>query len=291
MNRYGQIKDKKNGTGTAWVVAILITLIGGGWFYFTYLQSNAVTQPETRVLPLPSVSKETGTVDPLSISKAIDGARTETVTGLTDTIVELHQDSLVILPDLEHSDPLLREELTGLSPALAGWLNDDQLIGKYLVIANDFSQGLRLEKHLRFLRPEQPFVVDQDNGGLFIAAKSYQRYDRLAAAIDALDVQAALAVYKKFRPLFVQVFKEFSYPAEYSLEDVFTKAAAVILAAPVRDRQIAVLKHSTRYKFADPQLEGLNPIHKQMLRMGPENTRIIQNKLRLFVAALDNLEE
>jgi len=89
----------------------------------------------------------------------------------------------------------------------------------------------------------------------------------------------------------VQVFREFSYPDEYSLEDIFTKAAAVILAAPARDGQVALERQSARYKFADQQLEALNPVHKQMLRMGPDNTRIIQNKLRLFVAGLANLKE
>ena len=272
---------------------ILIALTGGGWFYFEHLQSNAVTEPETRILALPSSSKETGTVDPLSVSEAIDGATTtEAVPGAaTDAIVELQQDASFILPDLDHSDALLREEMTGISPMLSGWLNTDQLVRKYVVIANDFSQGLRLEKNLRFLELDQPFAVDQDNENLFIATKSYQRYDRLAAAINALDVQATLAVYKKFRPLLVQVFREFSYPDEYSLEDIFTKAAAVILAAPARDGQIALERQSARYKFADQQLEALNPVHKQMLRMGPDNTRIIQNKLRLFVAGLASLKE
>jgi hypothetical protein len=89
----------------------------------------------------------------------------------------------------------------------------------------------------------------------------------------------------------MEVFKEFSYPDEYNLEDIFTKAAAIILAAPARDGQIALERHSVHYKFADQQLEALNPIHKQMLRMGPDNTRIIQNKLRLFVESLVNLKE
>ncbi|MDP3589705.1 MAG: DUF3014 domain-containing protein, partial [Methylobacter sp.] len=158
-------------------------------------------------------------------------------------------------------------------------------------IVNDFSQGLRLEKHLRFLKRDQPFAVDQDNGDLFIATKSYQRYDRLAAAINALEVPAALAVYKKFRPLLLLVFKEFSYPNEYSLEDILTKAAAVVIAAPAMDGKIALVKHPVNYRFADQQLEASNPIHKQMLRMGPENTRIIQNKLRLLVEGLVNLKE
>jgi len=293
MNRYDQVKDKKNGGGVILVAIILIALTGGGWFYFEHLQSNAVTEPETRILALPPGSKETGTLDPLSVSEAIDGATTtEAVPGAgTDAIVELQQDASFILPDLDHSDALLREEMTGISPMLSGWLNTDQLVRKYVVIANDFSQGLRLEKNLRFLELDQPFAVDQDNENLFIATKSYQRYDRLAAAINALDVQATLAVYKKFRPLLVQVFRGFSYPDEYSLEDIFTKAAAVILAAPARDGQVALERQSARYKFADQQLEALNPVHKQMLRMGPDNTRIIQNKLRLFVAGLASLKE
>ncbi|MDO9049708.1 MAG: DUF3014 domain-containing protein [Methylobacter sp.] len=293
MNRYDQVKDKKIGGGVILVAIILIALPGVGWFYFKHLQSNAVTEPETRILALPSDSGEVGAIDPLSVSEAIDGvATTEAAPGaVTDNIVDLHQDTSLILPDLDHSDSLLREEMIGISPALAGWLNTDRLIRKYVVIVNDFSQGLRLEKHLRFLEPDQPFAVDQDNENLFIATKSYRRYDRLAAAINAMDVQATLAVYKKFRPLLVQVFREFSYPDEYSLEDIFTKAAAVILAAPARDGQIALERHSIQYKFADQQLEASNPIHKQMLRMGPENTRIIQNKLRLLVEGLVKLKE
>jgi len=290
MNRYDdRIKSKKIGVKAIFAVIIWIAIGIGGWFYFRYLPSDAPAEPETLSLAIPSER----TVDALAISEALDGtaAAEAAPEAATNAIVELHLDTSFILPDLEHSDALFREEMAGVSPALAEWLRTDQLIRKYVVIANDLSQGLRLEKHLRFLEPSQPFAVDQDNEKLFIAAKSYHRYDRLAAAIDGLDVQATLSVYKKFRPLLLQVFKEFSYPDEYSLEDIFTKAAAVIFAAPVRDRQIAVERHAVHYRFADQQLEALNPIHKQMLRMGPENTRIIQNKLRLLVEGLVNLKE
>lgn len=294
MNRYdGQVKSKKNGAATIFAVLALIAFGIGGWFYFKHLQNDASTKPETRTLALPSDPIGKGAAGPLSLGREIDGmvaaeAGPETT---ADAIVELQQDTSFILPDLEHSDALLREEMAGVSPALAECLNAEQLIRKYVVIANDVSQGLRLEKHLRFLEPDQPFAVDQDNEKLFIAIKSYQRYNRLAAAINALDVQATLSVYKKFRPLLLQVFKEFSYPDEHSLEDIFAKAAAVILAAPVRDGQIAVERHAVHYKFADQQLEELNPIYKQMLRMGPDNTRIIQSKVRLLVEGLVNLKE
>ncbi len=291
MSRYDQVrnKDKKSaGTGIR-LLMVLTILAGAGWFYFTYRPSNTATSPQTQVLALPSSSEKNDTVDTLSLSGAINGAATAEPT--PDKIIELKPDNSFILPDLDNSDALLREELLGISSGLAEWLNSDGLIRKYVVIANDFAQGLRLADHMRFVKPEQPFAVVQDNEKLSIATQSYQRYDRLAAAINTLDVSATLAVYKKFRPLVLQVFKEFSYPDEYSPEDILTKAAAVMLAAPVIEGQIALLKHATHYKFADPQLESSNPVQKQMLRMGPENTRIIQNKLRSLVEALADLKE
>jgi hypothetical protein len=100
-----------------------------------------------------------------------------------------------------------------------------------------------------------------------------------------------LAVYKKFRPLLLQVFAEFSYPAEHQLEDILVKAAAEILAAPVIEEPIALVRPSVRYKFADKKLEALSPVSKQMIRMGPENTRIIQNKVRLLVEELASMKE
>jgi len=289
MNRYEQGKDKKSGKGVVFMTIILISLGSVGWLYYKH-QSDSVTEPETRMLALPSISRERAAIDPLAITKALDGVAIDEVTP-ANNIVELPQKTSFILPDLDNSDALLREEIIRISPLLAGWLNTDQLIRKYIVIANDFSQGLRLENHLRFLTLDQPFEVDQDNESLFIAAKSYQRYDRLAAAINALDVQATLAVYKRIRPLLLQVFKDFSYPNEYNLEDIFTKSAAIILSAPVIDGKIALERRPVHYKFIDQQLETSNPIHKQMLRMGPENTRIIQNKLRLLVEGLVNQKE
>ncbi|WP_432743394.1 DUF3014 domain-containing protein [Methylobacter sp. G7] len=294
MNRYQQVNDKKSGRSVIPVVIILITLAGVARFYTEYQQHSAVSGAKTQALELPLV---TDAIDPLADGASIIDEMTTTEAGIDnieagiDNIIELQQDNLFVLPDLEHSDALLRQEIEGISPAFSEWLNVDQLIRKYVVMANDFSQELRLEKHLRFLKLEQPFTVDPNNESSFIAMKSYRRYDRLAAAINGMDVQATLTVYKKFRPLLLQVFSEFSYPVEYRLDDILTKAAAVILAAPVMDGKIAVVKHAVNYKFADPQLEVLSPIHKQMLRMGPENTRIIQHKLRSLVEGLVNLKE
>jgi hypothetical protein len=45
------------------------------------------------------------------------------------------------------------------------------------------------------------------------------------------------------------------------------------------------------YQFADPRLEALPGAQKQLVRMGPENTRLIKNKLRSLLDALNAITE
>jgi hypothetical protein len=291
MGRYDQIKSKKSGryntiqtkkssrVNIAAVIMLMILAAMGGFYFATELTRSELTQ-ETRALGLPAAK-----------DKESDEPGFSPADPALDKIEELQQQEQWVLPSLDSSDEWVREALIQASPGLAPWLNTDQLIRKYMMIANDFSQKSRVEKHLRFLKLSQPFMPVEKATGLVIAPESYQRYNTLAAAIEALDVEAALALYKKFRPLVLQVFDEFSYPEGYSPEDVLIRAAAEIVSAPVIDGQITLVKSSVQYKFADPALEALNPVHKQMLRMGPENTRIIQNKIRSLVEGLAGLKE
>jgi hypothetical protein len=290
MGRYEQRKAKKSIGVNIAVVIVLIVLAGAGGFFYTQQQPGGVADPDLQELAVPVV-KEMGAAVPLLPADEAANAAADAETGMDNPEEPQQEEEQVVLPALDNSDGLFREAMLQLSPELLQWLNAGQLIRKYVVIANDFSQGLILEKHLRFLKPDQPFAADQDDSGLFIATKSYQRYDKLAAAIAALDAQATLAVYKKFKPLLLQVFAEFSYPEEHSLEDILIKAAAEILAAPVIDGRIALVRPTVNYKFADQKLEALSPIRKQMIRMGPENTRIIQNKVRMLVEKLVNLKD
>jgi hypothetical protein len=262
-------------------------------FYFYKWQAGGIGESATQASPIPADEEvnEDITQLPTDSNDELLTEENESETAVDDFDGLQQNEAQVVLPALEDSDGLIREAIAQISPTLGQWLKTDQLIRKFVLIANDFSQGLRLEKHMRFLKPDQPFAAEIGSRRMFIATKSYQRYDKLAAAIDALDINATLAVYKKFRPLMVQVFNEFSYPEQYGLEDIFTKAAAEILAAPVIEGRIALTHPTVNYKFADPKLEALGPVHKQMIRMGPTNTVIIQTKVRALLEGLVNLQE
>ena len=47
-----------------------------------------------------------------------------------------------------------------------------------------------------------------------------------------------------------------------------------VITAPIMLTQPVVM-----YEFADSKLESLNPVQKQMIRMGPKNTRALQAKI------------
>lgn len=288
MGRYHQTEKKKPVGVIVVITIILIILVSGGWFYFDKLNQEQGAVSETKILSIPPASEIS--IDE-SVLKRSPMDETTPVTEAMDDAAQALQEQQFVLPELSGSDGPFREAMSGVSPGLAPWLDTDQLIRKYVLIANDFSQGLRLEKHMRFLKPAQPFTVEQTDTRMLISNKSYQRYDRLAAAINAMDVQSTLAVYENFRPLLLQVFAEFSYPEDHQLDDILVKAAAEILAAPVIEEPIALVRPSVLYKFADKKLEALSPVSKQMIRMGPENTRIIQNKVRLLVEELANMKD
>ena len=284
MGRYDQVNDKKS-TGVVLGI-VVIALAVAGWLYFNP-PSRRLVETETKALKLPF---ESGNIH--SDEAVSDGLNTDQniVDGI-DLAELVLPEQLTALPELASSDQSFRVAMLGVSSKLAPWMKAPQLIRKYTVIANDFAQGLWLEKHMRFLKQNQPFSVDDTDNGLYMSEEGYRRYDKLAEAIDAMDVGSTLVVYRQFKPLLLQVYVDFGYPAERPLEDIFLKSAAQILGAPVIEQPIALVRPSVFYKYADAKLEALSPVSKQMLRMGPRNTRIIQNKIRQLVQELVNTKD
>jgi Protein of unknown function (DUF3014) len=289
MSRYDRSRSKQP-SKTAFIFTILVSLFIGVSGTYYVLQNYKHNKAENVSGVGNTVTNETAVTDKspdnqqVRVENGNEARPTPPDSATVPSNEPINQKSG--LPDLLSSDRAFRRALIKLSPGLVEWLSADQLIRRYVVIANDFSQGLRILKHVSFLRFEEAFAVEQGENGLQIAPKSYRRYDKLAQAIEAVDAKAAVAVYQKFRPLMLQVFAEFSYPKDITLESVVKKAASEILAAPVLEGQHAVVRPSLFYKFADPKLEALNPVQKQMLRMGAQNMRTIQNKCREFLVEL-----
>jgi Protein of unknown function (DUF3014) len=288
MGRYDRNRNKKTDNAT-FGIAILVSLLIGitGTYYVMekrkQLKYIEITADET--------SRQAASSEQFPEEQpVVDGGEGESLMPAAPeaeaNIGDQDPNKLSDLPDLLGSDDYVRQMLAKLAPALGEWLKTDQLVRRYVVITHDFAQGQRISKHFSFLRFDEPFAVIQDENSVYIAPKSYKRYDNLAQIIQAIDAKAAVVIYQKLRPLMLQVFAEFRYPNDITLENIVQKAAGEIVAAPVLDGQIALVRPSVLYKFADPKLEALNPVQKQMIRMGAANTRIFQAKCREFLVAL-----
>lgn len=262
---------------------ILLMLIGIAISLYYWSKEQPEITPQGQVsldLPVPEPRQEQ-----LEQKEKPGNAKSNTLTPAPAAEANQEPAQNIVLPPLSDSDAIFTTSVLSVSPELASWFSADDLIKKYITIVNDLAQGLHPYKHFSFLSVGQPFAVNKDSNGLYISKASYQRFDALAAAIDKINVTAAITLYQQFQPLFQEVYNSFSYAQEHTLGDIFKKAAAQVLEAPVIDTHIRIIQPAVYYKYADAKLEELNPVHKQMLRMGPDNTRIIQNKVRILLEA------
>ncbi len=278
MGRYDLTEPKSSPIKLIVAIIVVVGLVAGAWMYLEKPKEKA-SEGDSVVTELPLPGAEEAEPEAAPEEDAKPSGDEESADESQSSTEEPEEP----LPSLEDSDELVRQEVTALSPDFAELVKESGLIEKYLRIINDFSQALRIYKHLHFLPPPAPFVAGQDEQGWHISEKSYRRYDLLAKAFAATDASAAVSAFRKLRPLLQQAYREFGYPEQYRLEDLLKKAASEMIAAPVVEGRIDLVKPKVFYQFADNKLESLSPVQKQMLRMGPDNTRIIQKKLRELV--------
>ena len=273
MGRYGQQTIKQN-SRTSIIAVLILIIIFLLWMFFDSQKSNE-TEIKTIDIPKQNIQFKPKT-------KSTPG----NMSTEQDSMPEKPLENEVKLPQLESSDDFFRHQVSFVSADLPNWFRVKNVIKKYIALVNDISQNQLFTRHRAFLKPARKMLVKRDSQGLYLTKDSYRRYDSLANAIAAIDVDKGLQLYLTLKPLFEKVYKEFGYPADYRLEDIFLKAAANVIKAPVIEGRIGLKKHSVKYRYSDKKLESLTGVEKQMLRMGPENTKKIQAKLRKLVQAL-----
>lgn len=192
------------------------------------------------------------------------------------------------IPPLDQSDTVVRQLLAGLSahPDLAAWLTTDGLLRHVAGAIDNVATGESPSKHAAKVAPAQPFAVDDRGGGrLVVSPRSYQRYDRLADAVASVDPAALAQVYSTVKPRLQEAYQELGAPSG-SVDAAVEAAIVRLLETPVPRGEVALWPATVSYRFADERLEALAPSQKQLLRMGPRNIRIVQDRLRAFAHAL-----
>jgi hypothetical protein len=191
------------------------------------------------------------------------------------------------LPPLDLLDPLVRELLSALSsrPELSAWLATDGLIRNVVVSVDNVARGTSPSPHLRRLAPSSPFVAEPRGEDFVIDARSYRRYDGIADTVAALDANGLARTYSTLRPRLQEAYEELGYP-DGNIDTAVERAITRLLGTPTLGQEVDVRPAPVLYKFTNERIESMSPAQKQLLRMGPRNARLVQDKLRELASAL-----
>ena len=192
----------------------------------------------------------------------------------------------IYIPPLQESDEWFRKRIKDFwtYPKLAEWLKAKDLIRRITAAVDNIADGLSPRPHLRFLAPGKGFsVVKREK--LYLNPQSYRRYDLVADAFASLDANGAVRIFRELKSLFQDAYRELGYPNE-DFQDTLIRAIKELLGTPIVEGDIVLEQAVVTYQMADEDLENLSDAQKHLLRMGPQNTRKIQNKLREMAVAL-----
>ncbi len=182
--------------------------------------------------------------------------------------------------DLNTSDALVRRLVAELSsrPTLARWLASDHLIRRFVSAVDLVAKGDSPRRPLDFIDIEGEFRARKSGDQALIDSAGYRRYDTVAGVIASLDARGSATLYRKLRLPIEQAYREMGYPVE-AFDATLRKALSDLLETPVVESGIALERGILTYTMTDPELEGLSSAQKHFLRMGPENMRVIRQKL------------
>ncbi len=190
------------------------------------------------------------------------------------------------LPLLADSDGVVSRIVSTLSshPRLLTWLATPELARTAAAAIENVATGANPAPHLGFLAPKGRFQVRDDGDSLHTDPASYRRYDLFTAVFTSIDPEGSAEAYRHLLPLLQEAFADLGYPGE-ALTPSLEQAFANILAIQIPQSPGALEQRITTYSYQDPRLESLGPLAKQLLRMGPDNARRIQNHVRHLATA------
>jgi hypothetical protein len=191
------------------------------------------------------------------------------------------------LPPLDTSDAGIRQELSGL----AGWqaqamdlLVSDQLLRRFVTFVTNTATG-KLDHKSGPLHPIKGRFAVSSNMPLTMTPESQTRYNIYVNALTALDPQQCAALYRRYYPLLNNAYQELG--EKNNFHALVLKAIAQLESTPdLTQAPVLVPADKGLFKYAQPQLESLPAVQKQMLRSGWENTSKLKIWLRQLKSAI-----
>jgi hypothetical protein len=184
------------------------------------------------------------------------------------------------LPPLSDSDGVMRYALAKLfGKELQKFFNSDDIVHRIVATIDNLPRDNMPVRLLPVKPVPGRFVTAGTGESLALNPQNSARYRPYVRLAEIVPTAALVTVYRRFYPLFQQQYENLGYPDKY-FNDRVVEVIDHLLETPNLDGPPQLSQPRVLYEFADPRLEGLSAGQKILLRMGPENARAIETKLR-----------
>ena len=276
------------------VIIFFVTLVLVALALWQFLGSKPATQPIETNAKVKQAPNENAVIAPILVEKSVPvlASVSELVENEHETTSPVVEEEVVIeqaktpLPPLDESDAWLQgklPELTWRNELLSLLINDD-MIRRFVVFTDNFSQGLLAYDHSPFIKPKVRFSVDEKSFESQSSKNVWQwdtatskRFDIYVDLLRSVDSTTLVNWYIEAKPLIDEAYGELGYEEDftYTLQD----AIARVLDMELPKSSMAITRTSVMYKYQDPALEALADSDKLLLRIGKENLLIIKSVL------------
>jgi len=285
---------QKNVSKTSWaliaVIIILVIAIGIAWQFTGSKPAPVVVENSTPApVIVPEPEKVVVTPEPI---EEIEEPEVE--------IVEEVVPILNPLPSLDESDDWLKIKLPEITwrKELLTLIIDEDMIRRFVVFTDNFSQGVIAYEHSPFVLPQVKFTPDTDSVSFqktvqnqevsqgFSQGKqnvwqwnesSSKRFSLYVDLLRSMDSESLVQWYLEVKPLIDEAYSELGYEDDFTntLQDAITR----VLDMELPKSSMALIQPSVMYKFANPQLETLPDTDKLLLRLGKDNLLVMKSVL------------
>ena len=198
-------------------------------------------------------------------------------------VEEPEPEPAIELPVLDASDLFVKEQIDDLGlPAI--WTDRDDLVRRMAVVIDNAASGEYPRRQLGFLAPSGKFRIIEVGERVFLDPASYSRYDRHLDVLESVDPSVLVALLTLIEPLLGEALGELGN--RNTATGQIERGIEQLLALPLLEGDVELLQPKVLYQYADPELEAMSNLQKQVLRMGPANVRRLQDYLLRLKASL-----
>ena len=243
-----------------WLIGAVVAaaIAAGGWYWYAGRSHPAAEPPPIHAAaPQPATESAPSIAHPMS-----EGAA-------------------AALPALNDSDPVVHDSLAGVfGRDPIGKFLVPQNIVRHIVVTVDNLPRRKVAVELRPVKPA-PGQTQTAAQGEFttLGDANFARYGPLVHVVQGTDVKSLAVVYRRLYPLFQQAYEDLGYPGKY-FNDRLVEVIDHLLQTPEVAAPIPLVQPKVFWEYADPTLENRSAGQKLLIRMGPQNERIIKAKLR-----------